>query len=245
MFESLNIMRNVILASILEPILNKKGCTTRYQDWQSKSKLEYFLISGVNIGELFYKLSERIIKNDLKQPKLIYDLAYEAQMSSFKNRYGGKINFGIIELLIPIVTAQIVYQDNDITVLNKVETVLKNTSKQDVEYHLKFRKVARNVSKALPNIDLYHVNNLYEYYKISKSEIENNVHKEYINQFTRIKEAFNILEKKYKPGKILDNCVDAYNIILEKCDNFYGLSADYICVVIYLYLSKYPESIII
>ena len=96
MFDSLTIMRNVILASILEPIPNKKGCTTRYKDWQEKSKLEYFLIAGVNIGDVFYKLSERIIENNYKQPNLIYDLAYEAQLKRLKNRNGGKINFGII-----------------------------------------------------------------------------------------------------------------------------------------------------
>jgi len=245
MFDSLTILKNVILASILEPIPNKKGCTTRYQDWQDKSKLEYFLISGINIGESFYKLSERIIKNNFKQPELIYDLAYEAQLNSFKNRNGGKINFGIIELLIPIVTAQIVYQNNDITVLDQVENILKNTTNQDVTYHWKFRKIARKVSKSLPNTELYDVKNLYDYYKISKNEKENNVHKEYISHFTRIKEVFNILEEEYKPGKLLENSVDAYNIILEKCDNFYGLSADYICVAIYLYLSKYSDTIII
>ena len=245
MFNSLSIMRNVVLASVLEPIPNKKGCTTRYCDWQDKSKLEYFLIAGVNIGEVFYKLYERIIANNLKQPKMIYDLAYEAQLNSFKNRKGGKINFGIIELLIPIVTAQVVYQNNDITVLDEVEDILKNTSNQDVEYHWKFRKIAREVSRTLPNIKLYDVNNLYDYYKISKNENENNVHKEYISQFKRIKEIFYILEKEKDVGNLLDNSVVAYDTILEKCNNFYGLAADYVCVAIYLYLSKYPDTIII
>ena len=245
MCNPLTIMKNVILASVLEPIPNKKGCTNRYSDWQEKSKLEYFLIAGVNIGEIFYKLTERIIENNFKQPGLIYELAYEAQLNSLKNRNGGKINFGIIELLIPIITAQIVYQDNDITVLDKVEDILKNTTIKDVEYHWEFRKIARKVSKSLPNIELYDAKNLYEYYKISKDEMENNIHKEYINKFERIKEVFKIIEENYKPGNLLDNSVDAHNIILEKCNNYSGLSADYICVGIYLYLSKYDDAIII
>ena len=40
-YNSLDIMHYVILASILEPIPEKKGCTTRKNDWQNKSKLEY------------------------------------------------------------------------------------------------------------------------------------------------------------------------------------------------------------
>lgn len=140
-------MHYVILASVLEPIPEKIGCTTRKKDWQEKSKLEYFLISGVNIGRVFYELSERIKNNNFKQPNLIYDLAYKSQKESLNNRKGGKINFGIIELLIPIVSTQIIMQKFDINVLDVVEKILKNTTEKDVEYHHKFRKIARNVSK--------------------------------------------------------------------------------------------------
>ena len=56
---------------------------------------------------------------------MIYDLAYKAQKESLKMRKGGKINFGIIELMIPIVTTQIIEQRNDISVLDKVEKILK------------------------------------------------------------------------------------------------------------------------
>ena len=85
-YSSLDIMHYVILASVLEPIPEKKGCTTRKNDWQDKSKLEYFLISGVNIGRVFYELVERIKENNYKQPDLIYDLAYKAQKLANKNQ---------------------------------------------------------------------------------------------------------------------------------------------------------------
>lgn len=242
---TLNIIRNIILASVLEPIPEKEGCTTRTRDWQDKSKLEYFLISGVNLGIPFYNLIKRIIDNNYKQPELIYDLAYEAQLESFKNRNGGKINFGIIELLIPIVATQIIYQNNDISILEQVEDVLKNTTKKDVEYHLKFREIARKVSKELPNTEFYDVDNMYDYYKLSKNVLEDNVHKEYINHFKRIKEIYDFLSDNYKPGTLLNNTLAAYNNILKKCDNFYGLAADYVCVAIYLYLTINPNTIII
>lgn len=244
-YDSLDIMHYVILASVLEPIPEKKGCTTRKNDWQDKSKLEYFFISGVNIGRVFYELAERIKDNNYKQPNLIYDLAYKAQKESLKNRKGGKINFGIIELLIPIITTQIIEQRNDINILDKVEEILKNTTKEDVQYHCKFRKIARNVSKQFPSTTAYNICNLYDYYKLDKNELENDVHKEYITKFERIKHAYSILELKYEDGNLLDISIIAYNSILKDCNNYSGLAADYICVALYFYLINHPDVIII
>lgn len=244
-YDSLDIMYYVILASVLEPIPEKKGCTTRKNDWQDKSKLEYFLISGVNIGRVFYELAERIKDNNYKQPDLIYDLACKAQKESLKNRKGGKINFGIIELLIPIITTQIIEQRNDINILDKVEEVLKSTTKEDVQYHCKFRKIARNVSKQFPSTTAYNTCNLYDYYKLDKNEFENDVHKEYITKFERIKQAYSILELKYEDGNLLDISIIAYYSILKECNNYSGLAADYICVALYFYLINHPDVIII
>lgn len=242
---SFTIMHFVMLASILEPIPEKNGCTTRLVDYQNKSKLEYFLIAGVNIGKVFYDLAERIKKNNYKQPKCIYDLAYLAQVKSLENRGGGKINFGIIELLIPIVTAQVIYQNSDLSILDKVEDILKNTSKKDVENHWKFRKLAREVSKEFPNDTYYDCNSLHEYYCINKNVLENNVHKEYITGFARIKECYVIIEQNYNAGNLLECTVKAYNTLLEKCDFYCGLVADYICVALYLFLTKNPKAIIV
>ncbi len=243
---SMEIMHFVTLASILEPIPEKIGCTTRSKDWQEKSKLEYFLISGCNIGLIFYELSERIKINKYKQPKVIYDLAYKAQQLSFKNRNGGKINFGIIELLIPIIATQVIKNNYDgINVLNQVEDILKSTSKEDVKYHCEFRKIAKAVSKKFPNDYCYEVTNMYDYYKLDKNELENNVHKEYITSFSRIKKAYSIIDENLSNKNLLDSSVIAYNIILKDCQNYCGLAADYICVALYLYLSKFPDTIII
>lgn len=244
-YDSFDIMRYVVLASILEPIPEKVGCTTRKKDWQEKSKLEYFLISGVNIGKVFYELSERIKSNNYEQPKLIYDLAYKAQKESFSNRKGGKINFGIIELLIPIVSTQIITQKFDISVLDEVENLLKRTTFKDIEYHYNFRKIARNASKQFPSTIKYEVTNLFDYYKLEKNELENNVHKEYVTGFKRIKKAYSILQDNYKDGNLLEISIFAYNSIIEECNNYAGLAADFICVAIYFYLINHPTTIII
>lgn len=244
-YSSLDIIHYFILACILEPLPEKNGCTTRKSDWQDKSKLEYFLISGVSSGKVFYELVERIKENNYKQPNLLYDLAYKAQKESFKNRKGGKINFGIIELMIPIISTQIIEQKNDISILDKVEEVLKKTTKEDVQYHYDFRKIARNVSREYPNTNNYNTSNLYDYYKLDKNELENNVHKEYITKFRRIKKAYTIMEEKYNDGNLLDISIVAYNSILKDCNGYSGLAADFICVALYFYLINHPDVIII
>lgn len=234
---STEIMTNVILSSVLEPIPNKQGCTSKHCDWQEKSKFEYFLIAGVNIGKCFYELSERIIKNNYKQP-LIYDIAYQAQKESLKNRNGGKINFGIIELFVPIITAQVMFRDDSISVLDKVKDVLDHTTKEDVEYHLLFRKLARSVSKALPNTTEYNVENLYQYYKQDKG-YENLIHKEYLTGFPTIKKVYAYLSEHLQ--NILDATIEIYTAILESCNGYYGLAADYICIGLYFILNQYPS----
>lgn len=86
---------------------------------------------------------------------------------------------------------------------------------------------------------------MYEYYKTYKNAQENDIHNEYIEKFSRIKEVYNILNNNFQDGELLNRTVIAYDTIIEKCNNYCGLAADYICVAIYLYLSKNPDAIII
>lgn len=235
--ESTEIMTNVILSSVLEAIPNKIGCTSKLYDWQAKSKFEYFLIAGVNIGKCFYNLSERIINNNYKQP-LIYDIAYIAQQESLKNRNGGKINFGIIELFVPIITTQVLFNDNSINVLDRVEDVLKHTTKEDVKYHLLFRQLAHSVSKSLPNITDFNVENMYQYYELDKG-YENLIHKEYITRFPTIKTVYKYLSQHKQ--RLMDATIEIYDIILDKCNGYCGLAADYICIGLYFILNNNPN----
>lgn len=239
------ILKNVILSSALEPIPEKKGCTTRSLDFQDTSKLEYFIIAGINIGWDFYDLAMRIKNNDYKQPKVIYDISLKAQENSFKNRKGGKIDFGIIELFVPIITSQLVYGKGPIETLELATSILQNTSREDVEWHHKFRLLAKSRAKMFPNTILYEVSNMFEYYKLSKNELEDNVHKEYINGFTRIKKVYEIIIENLNEKNLLDATVVAYDYILPECLNYPGLAADYICIAIYLYLTFNEDSIII
>lgn len=137
------ILRNVVLCQALEPLAKKPGLTQRLQDPTAGAKLEYFIVAGVNSCWMFYDLADRILRVG-GQPECIFDLAYEAQAASTRNRLGSKVNYGQISLLLLLVTAQVLEYidkgnyDNVEAVLRRTQEVLSNTTEKDVEFAEKF-----------------------------------------------------------------------------------------------------------
>ncbi|MEA2690770.1 MAG: hypothetical protein QOJ16_157 [Acidobacteriota bacterium] len=131
------VLRNIILAQALEPLGKKPGCTTRQVDSSPGTKLEYFIIAGANSAWSFYDLADRMLTAG-KQPDCIFDLAYEAQAASVRNRLGGKVNYGQILLLIPLVAAQMLHyletggQESVEVILERTGDVLRGTTERDV-----------------------------------------------------------------------------------------------------------------
>jgi hypothetical protein len=150
------ILRNVILSQALAPLGRKHGGKRWGQGPppQLGPKLEYVLVAGVNSGWQFYDLADRVIATG-RQPDCIYDLAYDAQRESTRNRLGGKVNYGPILLLIPLITAQLLHyletgSFEDIEAfLDRTGDVLRRTGERDVEaldrfIHLGYEVAARN-----------------------------------------------------------------------------------------------------
>jgi triphosphoribosyl-dephospho-CoA synthetase len=131
------ILRNVILCQALEPLGRKPGCTSRFEDSSPGTKLEYFLVSSANSAWSFYDLADRVLAAG-RQPDCIYDLAYQAQEASVRNRLGGKVNYGQISLLLPVVTAQVLQyletgaNDSVEDLLERTGPVLRHTGERDV-----------------------------------------------------------------------------------------------------------------
>lgn len=127
------IARIAQLAFILEPIANKPGLTTRYSNKNRNLKLENFLVAGINIGDAFRELAERLYK--CKDLPITYDIALQSQKDSFKNRIGSRLIYGGIISLFPLIITQIRIQSTDpYTILNNVEHVLKQTHREDALY---------------------------------------------------------------------------------------------------------------
>jgi len=125
-----DVRRYVQLASVLEPISEKEGCTTRSKDLSEFQKLEYFLTAGVNVGDAFEDLTKRIYEKSF--PCLTYDLCYRAQADSKKNRRGGRVNQGIIEFLFPLIISQVSSQlTNPGDIINNVSVILEQTTPED------------------------------------------------------------------------------------------------------------------
>jgi ATP:dephospho-CoA triphosphoribosyl transferase len=148
------VLRNIVLCQLLEPLGKKPGCTSRYEDSSPGTKLEYFLVSAPNSAWAFYDLADRVLDAG-RQPESIYDLAYEAQAASTRNRLGGKVNFGLISLLVPVVTAQMLQyletgaNDSVEDLLGRTAGVFKNAGTRDLAcledfIHLGYQLSARH-----------------------------------------------------------------------------------------------------
>ena len=251
--------RYVVLACALEPLSEKIGCTTREKDCNKHLKLEYFIASAVNIGDAFQELAETVERKARKQRQpLIYNFAYKAQLECAKNRGGGRINQGIIEMLVPIVTSQMMYDKKyELSVpevLEKAKEVLKETSEEDVQELVKMKKLAAGLSSKHDRIiPEYQTRNVYDYYlkdfeeskKLGKqTSIKHN--EEFVSGFNTIERMYNSIMKSEKVSLAakVEEAYDAERIGNHK-DTGVGLTADCAALAIYLVLSHHPRDRVI
>ncbi len=248
------VRRFVTLACALEPLSEKTGCTTRETDASQHLKLEYFIAGAVNIGDAFEDLASRIDKYG-KQPELIYDLALKAQSDCCRNRGGGRINQGIIEMLVPIVTAQMIfdrdYQTPAGEVLEKARQVLQNTSAKDVEELIKMKRLAYDLCAYHEReVPVYNVKTVYDYYKEdltnSKNQTSIKHNQEFVSGFPVIREVYGLIMSS-NAKKLERKVENAYSTIRNKDhkDTGVGLTADCIACGIYLVLSNNPKDKVI
>jgi putative nucleotidyltransferase with HDIG domain len=244
--------RQVMLAAALEPIPEKTGSTTRSHDLSRHLKLEYFIAAGINIGEAFEDLVSRIDLSDT-QPNLIYDLALKAQMDSVKNRAGGRVNQGIIELLIPIVASQHLFnKDNSLSsdeVLEKAKDVLDSTTIEDVENLRKMKRFAYDLSlytdREIP--DHPEAKNVLEYYEQDLANSNNPTSKahngEFIDGFPTVKMIYASLVNGSQGDRFSVRLENGYKQALLKHGNDVGKGfiSDCCAAAIYLYISQNPK----
>ncbi len=247
--------RQVMLSAALEPISDKKDCTTRYVNASRHLKLEYFITAGINIGDSFEELSQRIAEMRF-QPRIIYDLALRAQRDSARNRAGGRINQGIIELLIPIVASQYI---NDVKcektveeILNGATKILKSTSREDVDYLIEMKKLANELSCYTDRKVPEHpdAKTVFEYYlkdlKTSEKPTGKAHNGEFVNGFPTVKLMYKKLTSSKQEG-LSEKAEEAYNYVLGKLDENVGrgFPADCVAAAIYLWISQNPKEKII
>lgn len=247
--------RYVSLACALEPLSDKIGCTTRTTDISAHLKLEYFITAAINIGDAFEELAQRTLEAG-RQPGMIYDLAYKAQADCVKNRCGGRVNQGMLEMLVPIVTAQMAFDVNYNAsvdqLLEKAKDVLQNTSPEDVQELVKMKRLAYDLSayhdRDIPEYP--EARNVYSYYFLdlqnSKKPTSIKHNEEFVLGFPTIKHMYDLIMNSSR--KIFNRKVEeAYTEVRNgnHREASVGLTADCIASAIYLVLSHHPKDKII
>jgi len=239
------VSRNVQLACALEPLPDKPGCTTRYRDLKPTKTLGMFVAGGVNIGPAFSHLTSYLMEN--KSPEGIYRFLTEAILLSKTLRQGGKINQGMLEFLIPLVTAHVLYDAESKSdagqLFSSASDLLKKTSKEDASELIKAKEYGNMISKVEYKypVSKHDVQNVFDYYakelaiERQKEHTTGIVHNaQFTEGFLDIKLAYEIFQNSDQI-KFSDRVIEAYNGLFKgHSDLGIGLAADFIAAALYV-----------
>jgi len=250
------ILRNVILCQSLEPLGTRPDRHLPAEDPSSARKVEYFILSGVNSSWCFYDLADRVL-GARGQPEHIFDLAYEAQKASVRNRLGGKINYGAILLLVPIVTAQTIdylesgtHEDVE-SILARTGDVLRDTTVADVLslerfIHLGYEISARHrerIGRPKPLASYPALNGRYaNVWEAMKDYQSIHVVREIREGYPFSLQAYRFLLHNAETG-LLRASELLYDVLLHQIGRPDAV-ADVITTGLYLALTKHPESVL-
>lgn len=243
------IARKFMLASALEPLAIKDGCTTRSVDIKDSKRLEFFVSAAINSGFAIAHLVDYLFRYHTIRGA--YQFFPEAVAVSKFNRRGGKINQGILEALFPIIAAQVLYydeiKDEPFRVFHFATKLLEKTSAEDVADLIRGKEIGNKISgveKKYP-VKRYEVLTVYDYYlydmetERAKGELTGVLHNaQFINAFHDVKIMLEAMIKSPKE-RLLDKSVDAYDVIRAKHNNMIGvgLAADHSAVCLYVYIA--------
>ncbi len=240
------IARRVIMALVLEPIAEKKGCTTRSTDISKDLRLVDLQGAGVNVGKYFYELAKRVNRVG-GQPKLFFDLCLGALRNSTNSLSNKKIiNLGLTELLFMVVTSHLAYGGSGKKILQNMRKVLTGSSSQDVQYKEKALELVWGSSRKTQKKDYpkrLGGKNLYEHYERQYKkgkELDFTAHarwcEEVLKSLPITQEMYDVAKENLNK-KLTGALEKAYAVGFKKFPKV-GIVADYTGVVAYLLLSE-------
>lgn len=248
------ILRNVVLCQSL-PLGTKPGRSQTSGAASPAGKVEHFIVAGVNSCWPFYDLADRVLQEG-RQPDCVFDLAYEAQGASIRNRLGGKINYGPIYLLVPIVTAQVLQymeagtREDVEAILARTGDVLRDTTAADVEFlerfiHLGYEISARHRERlGSPKPPRYPVlqGKYANVWEVARDYQKIHTVREMLEGYPRSQQVYRFLLHNQETG-ILPATELIYNLLLPQVGRPDAV-VDMIVVGLYLVLTKHPESVL-
>jgi len=249
------ILRNTILCQALQPLGYKPGLTSRMADASPGTKLEYLVISGINSAWAFYDLADRVLAAG-RQPDVIFDLAFEAQAASVRSRMGGKVNYGQINLLVPLITAQVlVYLEAGTTedidaILERTPDVLRHTTARDVEaieafIHLGYELSARHherLGQPRPAPRPVLQGRYATVWDAARDFQHIHAVREYTQGYPYCKRIYRFLLHNLEAG-VLPASELIYRFLLPEIDRA-DVVADMIAIGLYLVLTRYPDKVL-
>lgn len=216
-----------------------------------QERFESFMNGEIKVGERFEELAKRVQKAN-GQPKVIYDEANKALVDTEKIKKDWRINHGLIEMLVPIVTAQMLFDRYKLMetpmLLARATEVIRNTSEDDVAQLLAMKRIAYDLEgqkdKEVPK---YEVKNVFEYYSEAKekasSPLTRQLSEEVVEGFPIVKYACNHILRGRR--KTLMGKIDAtYNSIKRNKKKAPSTIANCVSAALYILLSNGQVEII-
>ncbi|MEZ4753662.1 MAG: HD domain-containing protein [Bdellovibrionota bacterium] len=247
-----NTRRHIAISCALEAIADKAGCTSRYQNVSRHLLLEYFVTAGINIADAFGRMAEAINSSDTC-PENLYQFAAQAQLESKRNRRGGRVNQGMIELLAPIVATQHLhdpeYKLKPAEILTLAFDYMNQTTRSDVDSLRKLKDIGHKLSHYADRKVPEHVgaNNVKDYYEMELlgSDTSTSVahNGEFLKGFPTILDMCNTFENCPYPH-FMSKVKEAFTRARAAHDSEVsaGFLADCVAVATYLYLSQNPTA---
>lgn len=223
------------IACALEPIPHKEGCTSRYVDRWDSLKLEYFIISGINIGPIVEELITRVKSKGW--PCTTYDLLLKATITSMDHRGGGRVNAGMIQFLWPFLIEAIINKPGEIWNLN--HNIIDFTTPEDAVYI----QAANNIGymfwdqhlKKIKLIDRSFISVKDFYLNLAKSP--NLSHYYHAKEFITCYPILNKLIQTFNTsGPFAENLSLTYHKVIKNTDIPPGIVADLCTCLIFLLL---------
>lgn len=247
------IARKFSLAGALEPLSDKPGCTTRSVDCKDSKRLEFFIAAAINSGSAIRKFVEYLESSKTIQGS--YEFLVDAVVMSKFNRYGGKINQGLLEAIFPIIAAQVLYykqlKGQPFDIFERATELLKRTNVRDVADLIKAKEIGNVISgveKKYP-VRQHQVKTVYEYYLRETAREEENEdltsllhNQQFINGFDDIQSMLTLMKNLYREP-LLKKIEAVYRYIRVKYHQKIGpgLAADHCAVCLYLYLALFDH----
>lgn len=242
----------VEIVFVLEPLLDKADCTTRYKDLPGKP-LNDFVIAGINVGSVFEEYAESVTEGSNEQMFSHYP---KAMLVSNEYKSVKFINQGLSEFMFVFVRTRLSYSSMN-KVLKNVEKSIKNTNKQDVLDNLKGFRVAIKTStddykkkQAKDNYEYFKkANNIYDLFERVLERFPDDTKsghqtaQQYLSGFPIVKRYIDEISEKKGLIKSIEGSFNKMHKENPKIK--IGILADLAAVAMFLHLSFQKPSYII